>query len=288
MPVLRKIEHEVSAFDSTSLVAGINRGVTDSVSEIFADIFRESKRINKLSGEMFDPTVMPLVNLWGFGYTRCSDLRPDTGIIRKALQSVGIGDCRIDDHMRLHRKSPATQFDFSAIAKGYAVDCLARMLKRNGCSDFMVEIGGELIVMGKNPEGKNWKIRIENPDSSLGPDGGLKVLQLTDCAVATSGNYHRVRTLADGSRVAHTISPITGEPVMTRTLSATVIVPVLPKNSSSAVSPFPCMTADALATACLAMPPVAAHKMLSALPGVRSYIALSDSSISKRNINFGD
>lgn len=254
--VMRGVELAVSTFEPQSVISRVNRRLTDTVSPMFAEIFRESRRVSAASRGAFDPTVMPLVNLWGFGYRdSLAGEEPDSALIARTLASVGIDACSVSPDLVLTRKSPSTEFDFSAIAKGYGVDCVADMLRRNGCSDFMVEIGGEVAVSGLNRRGEDWRVMIDDPTAPPDRHRKLTILSLTDCAVATSGNYRNFRTLPDGSRVSHTISPHTGRPVLSSTLSVSVIAPR-------------CVTADAFATACMAMPFSEARAMIAAQPGV--------------------
>lgn len=246
---MRRVELAVSMFDPASNVSRVNSGATDTLSEMTAAVFRESQRISALSGGYFDPTVAPLVDLWGFGRKGREGIVPDSADIADALSCVGIADCSLDEATRrITLKSPRTQLDFSAIAKGFGVDCVADMLLRNGCRDFMVEIGGEIVVSGHNPHDGRWRIQIDSPTSGASGHESLRVIEITDCAVATSGNYRNYRQVG-GQTVSHTLSPITGRPVQSTTLSVTVIAPR-------------CMTADALATAAMAMPADSARILL--------------------------
>ena len=262
--VMGRVEKAVSMFDPASNVSRINAGQTDTVCDMMADLLVKSKKINTLSGGHFDPTVMPLVNLWGFGPDGKSTSQPDSATVRKALGSVGIQDCTVDANRTLRRKHRDTKFDFSAIAKGYGVDCVAEMLEKNGCANYMVEIGGEVRVKGHNPRGTDWRLQIDDPVAS-GADGHapLAIVQLTDCGLATSGNYRNFHTLPDGTRVAHTISPLTGYPVQTSTLSVSVVA-------------GDCVTADALATACMAMPLDQAKAMIEGLGNVSAIFVTDD------------
>lgn len=252
---MRQVELSLSCFDKASTVSRINAGETDSVDAMFAHVFGESRRLSELTHGAFDPTVAPLVNLWGFGFREYGDnFIPDEAALDSALAMVGIGECGIKDG-RVMRKAQGTQFDFSAIAKGYGVDCVAEMLRRNGVENYMVEIGGEVRAGGVNDRGEEWRIQIDDPTGGADEHRRLCVVPLKDCAMATSGNYRNFRRLADGTLVAHTISPQTGRPVQTRTLSVTVIAP-------------DCLTADALATGFVALPAEEAMKIAKSLKNV--------------------
>ena len=249
-------------FNPQSTVSKINRGESRQVDKMFTDVFNLANDVYKLSGGTFDPTVAPLVNLWGFGH-KSEPTNPDSTDVKYALAAVGMSKCRICDN-ELLRDDDRLEFDFSAIAKGYGVDCVAAMLHRNGATNYMVEIGGEIAVRGKNPIGRPWRIQIDAPTSNIPGDSALRTIELIDCAIATSGNYRNYRHNADGSTYGHTINPCTGYPVKTSTLSATVIAPT-------------CVMADALATACMAMKSGDAISMIEKINNVDVILAISDS-----------
>lgn len=261
---MQRIDDGVSIFNKESNISKINSGETDSVGREFAELFIRSKRMCAISKGAFDPTVCPLVELWGFGSDSARAEAPDSAMVEYVRQRVGMDDCCIDAHGRLVRKNPRTQFDFGAIAKGYGVDAVAEMLERNGCNDYMVEVGGEVRVRGLNGRGEKWHLQIDDPVES-GQTGHKKlmVVELTDCSVATSGNYRNLRELPDGRRVWHTISPITGYPVASSTLSVTVVAPT-------------CTTADAMATACMAMSISEATKLVEIQHGVSALFVVDN------------
>lgn len=274
---LNRVNAGLSMFEPSSTVSLVNAGATDSVGADFIYVFNESQRISAASGGSFDPTVGPLTELWGFGRNKSDDGdAPDTAAIAEALRAVGIGDCRIDG-CRVIKKSPATTFDFSAIAKGYGVDLVAEMLERNGVSDYMVEIGGEVRVAGHPATAEAWRIQIDAPVESADSvvHERLDIITLTHGAVATSGNYRNFRDTEAG-RVGHTLDPMTGRPAQRPTLSATVTAPR-------------CLTADALATACMAMEPHEARAMVERLDSCEALlvIARGDSMVTIASSRFG-
>lgn len=265
--ILREVEMSLSPFNPGSLISRINRGETDSADARIARVFDISRSVNALSGGAFDPTLSPLINLWGFGYdkTAGADAVPSDSAIVLAMQSVGMGECRLDGG-KVVRKSPSTTFNFSAVTKGYGCDLVAAKLSRNGVDNYMVEIGGEIAIGGVNDRGRKWIVMIEAPRYDLsGRREGMMTVDVTDCGIATSGNYHNYHDTSAG-RVGHTISATTGRPVVTPTLSATVIAP-------------DCATADALATAAMAMQPDSALAMLESLDGVTALIVTADTTI---------
>lgn len=251
--VMEAIDMSLSPFREGSVIDLINKGKSDDVDVMFTTVFNRSKDVNRVSGGLFDPTVAPLVNLWGFGYKE-GDKEPAPGDIAHALSLVGIDSCSIIDG-KIVRKAKGTEFNFSAIAKGYGCDCVAAMLRRNGCIDYLVEIGGEIALSGYNSRGEPWHIQVDAPVEGL-VHKRAALVQLTDCAVASSGNYRNYRKTGEG-RIGHTISPRTGRPYATSLLGVTVIAP-------------DCMTADALATACMAMTLEDAEGMIDRLPRVNA------------------
>lgn len=255
LAVTSGIEMSLSPFQPESVISRVNRGDTLTVNADIERVFAESQRVSSLSGGLFDPTVAPLVNLWGFGFAD-GDHEPAAAEIDSCLALVGISGCSIAGGV-MSKKSPATQFNFSAIAKGYGIDRVADMLRRHGIDNYMVEIGGELSVGGVNANGEKWRVQIDAPvEDKNGIHERLCVIEVTDCGIATSGNYRNYRDTSRG-RVGHTISPVTGMPVMSQVLSATVIAPSA-------------MTADALATALMAMDVTEGMRMIEALDSVEA------------------
>ncbi len=210
---------------------------------LFRAVFGISKKISAETGGAFDVTVAPLVNAWGFGFK--SGTMPTAHQVDSIMAFVGIDKIRLENG-QVVKADKRTMLDFSSVAKGYAVDRVARLFDSCGIRHYMIEIGGEVIVKGRHPEGRPWHIGVSKP-----VDDGRDLqttLALSDAAMATSGNYRRFYTRG-GRRYAHTIDPHTGRPVQHELLSATVIAP-------------DCATADAYATAFMAMGMAKAKKVL--------------------------
>lgn len=263
LPMLKDIASSVSVFDNNSIVSKINRGENPTIDFHFRKILEVSKQINFNSEGAFDPTVSPLINAWGFGYEECS--YPDSIRISQILKYIGIERTEIRyDHTLLRPDS--MQFNFSAIAKGYGCDVIGEMFNRNGVSNWLIEIGGEIAMSGKSRRGENWCISIDRPilSNSAEIHKSEMVISLSDCGVATSGDYRNYKDTPIG-RIAHTINPKTGMPASTDVISATII-------ASTA------MEADAYATACMAMGSIRAKSMANkqALPMM---LILRDSSV---------
>ncbi len=237
IPVLNEVGGSLSIFDPNSLVNIVNKQDSTPVDSHFIRVYVMSRKIGKLSGGMFDPTVSPLVTAWGFGPGHKAT--SDTLRIDSLLQFVGIDKTRLQFDA-LIKDDPRIQFNFSAIAKGYGCDAVADMLKRHGSRNHLVEIGGEITACGVNPQGEKWRVSVDRPifSDSVIHDSQV-VVAFTDMGMATSGNYRNFHT-ANGKRYGHTLSPLTGRPATTDILSATVIAPTA-------------MEADGLSTAMMSL-----------------------------------
>ena len=241
MSMVRRVDAEAKAsmsiFDEGSLLSRINRGETDELDEHIMRNIEISSRFTQLSGGAYDVTIKPLTEAYGFAGEQNGGVEPN---IDSLLQFVGF-DLIVVEGGRLTRKDERVQLDFNSIAKGYTLDLVADELERMGVGDYLVNIGGEIRCKGENREGKEWRIAIETPyDGNMAMDSYEKVLPLSNCALATSGNYRRFYYTEDGRKVAHTIDPRTGMSVVSELLSATVVAPT-------------CAEADAAATMFMAM-----------------------------------
>ncbi len=261
--VLSEVGRSVSAFDSTSLISRVNRNETDSLDSALLAILEASERIYKETGGLFDPTGAPLFDAWGFGIGHT--VSADTARIDSLKSFIGLDKVEIADG-KITKQDPRLRFNLSAIAKGYGCDAIGEMLKRNGIIDYLIEIGGEICVSGCSSGGKRWRVGIDIPEASAAASGKgvAKVINVTDCGLATSGNYRNFHE-ENGRRFGHTINPKIGRPVETDVLSATVIAPT-------------CMEADAFATACMAMGSEEAGKLSERL-NLPVLLILGDSSI---------
>lgn len=189
------------------------------ISDDLATVAQAAQAMAERSGGAFDPTVGPLVNLWGFGPDEDSSSKPSAAA--QAAAAALVGSRRVRFLNGTLSVQAGTYIDLSAIAKGFAVDALARVLERRGCDDYMIDIGGEMRLAGNSARGTAWRIGIERPDpASLGDL--QQVLVLTDTAIATSGDYRNFRVV-DGRRVDHVIDPRVGRPAESDVVSATVL-----------------------------------------------------------------
>ncbi len=233
--VMNEVNMSLSTFEPTSVLSQMNINVSDSADRMFTDVYEVARKVYELSNGTFDPTVAPIVNIWGFGNLG-ERPEPDSAAIAGVLAYVGMDKTKICNGRVV--KPENTQFDFAALAKGYGVDEIGRMLERNGCHNYLIEVGGEIVARGMNQEGNPWRIQVEAP-GDVTMDSTL-IFELSDRAVATSGNYRNYRTRADGSTYGHTLNPLNGYPHECTWLSTTVTAPT-------------CVEADALATAFMTM-----------------------------------
>lgn len=262
LPVLNEVDNSLSIFNEKSLVSRLNNSYQAEYDEHLKTVYDMSKRIHTLSDGRFDPTVAPLVDAWGFG--RGHKITKDTLKIDSILEFVGLGKTKRDGNLII-KEDIRTCFNFSAIAKGYGCDAVGKMFQRNGVTDYMIEIGGEVLLSGLSQSGEKWKIGIDTPEEGNNPgEKTVLILSITDAGIATSGNYRNYRKEGD-KIIAHTISPKTGYPYVSDILSATIIAPS-------------CMEADAIATACLASTPQEAKEFITA-SGVEGLLIFSDMKI---------
>lgn len=257
---LKRFDQSLSPFNDSSVISRVNRNeelVTDS---FFQTCFNRSMEISRETEGAFDITVAPLANAWGFGFKKGTF--PDSLMIDSLLQFTGYEKVKLENG-KVIKQDPRTMLSCSAVAKGYSVDVVAHLLDRKSIKNYMVDIGGEVVVKGKNATGDLWRIGINKPyDDSLAVKQDIQtILNLTDVGMATSGNY-RNYYYKDGKKYAHTIDPRTGYPVQHSILSSTVVAE-------------DCMTADALATSFMVMGLEEAEKFCKANPMIDAYFIYS-------------
>lgn len=237
--ILAEFNKTASLYDSTSIISRINNNETDVVlNDIFMEIFIKATNISDETNGMFDITVGPLVDAWGFGPNISDSVNRNN--IDSIRQFVGYRKVWIENN-RLVKQNEGIKLDFNAIAQGYSVDLISKFLINKGIENYLVEIGGEIYASGVNPDGEKWKIGIDKPIEG-NQIAGMQIhaiLQIQNKAIATSGNYRKFY-INNGVRYVHSINPHTGYPVKHNLLSATIISD-------------DCMSADAYATACMVM-----------------------------------
>lgn len=262
MEALNEVDGSLSMFNPNSTLSHINKGESEETDELLRIVFTQAQQISKATDGCFDVTVAPLVNAWGFGFKN-GEL-PNQQQVDSLLQFVGWEGVELDGN-RMVKRDERMVLDFSAIAKGFGVDQVASLFLSKGIENFMIEIGGEIVVHGTNPSGKNWNIGVNKPieDNENQKNEIQTTLQLTNCAMATSGNYRNFYISEDGRKLAHTIDPKTGYPVQHSILSSTIIAPT-------------CSMADAFATAFMVMGLDKAKQVLEQHPELKAYFIYSD------------
>ena len=239
---LKGLDATFSTYQKSSELMNFNQSAINqpvSVSPDMLKVMTIAMQVYQQSDGAFDPTVGPLVNLWGFGPNYTDQVIPQAQDITHHLLSVGLNNLLLNQQAGTATRQSDIQLDLSAIAKGYAVDAVAELLASSGLVNYLVEVGGELRLSGRKANGQRWKIAIEKP--SLEQGNVQQAISVEDMAVATSGDYRNYFE-KNGKRYSHTIDPRTGYPIDHGLASVTVV-------SQSAVK------ADALATAMMVMGP---------------------------------
>ncbi len=259
---MKKVDDALSTFNKQSVISHVNRNEPVVLNDMFCHVFKLAQSISRETDGAFDITVAPLVNEWGFGFKK--GVPPTAEVIDSLRNLVGYTKVSLKGG-RIVKQNPNIMIDCSAIAKGYGVDVVAQFLKRKGVQNFMVEIGGEVVTCGVNSQRMPWKIGVTKPvDDSTQTSRELQtVLNVTDKAMATSGNYRNFY-YQGGKKYAHTIDPKTGYPVQHNILSATVIADN-------------CAEADAYATSFMVMGLEKAQAILKKHPDLLVYFIYADS-----------
>ncbi|PCJ82158.1 MAG: thiamine biosynthesis protein ApbE [Flavobacteriales bacterium] len=279
--ILKEIDQSLSTYIESSVISNFNKA--DTMSQIDRHVLRvfwKSKEIHHYTNGAFDPTVKPLINIWGFGGEKVIMLETlDSALIDSMHKFIGLEKVQLYDKTKdkiieylgdkefapseyyLVKSHPAIQLDFNAIAQGYTVDLIAEFLQKNEIANYLVEVGGEVRVKGSNTKGERWKIGIDKPQNEAEFGREIQaIVSLKNKSLATSGNYRKFY-VKDGVKYSHTINPKTGFPVrhMPSLLSVTVLA-------------MDCMTADGYATAMMAMGFEKSKKLLYANDWLEAYI----------------
>lgn len=259
---LDRVENSMSTWDPASELSRWNRSGMDeasfAVSDDMIQVVSAALEIARASEGAFDPTVYPLVRLWGFGGAT-TEAAPEAAKLQEVLQDVDYQLVSFDPETKIVRKARSgVQMDFSAIAKGYGADEVCAALEGVGVTRYMVEVGGEVRTAGRNPLDQKWRIGIDDPTPSFGRTGAFQAaVQLGNSSLATSGDYRNFRMI-DGKRVSHTIDPRTGQPVTHNGASVSVVAPT-------------CMQADAWATALNVLGPERGLELVETMPEIEAY-----------------
>ena len=260
--LLADFDRSASLWVDHSLLRRLNANLTDSLDDILYPLLTNSIFIENYTGGAFNCRVGRIVQAWGFSFRERSE--PDSTTLEAMLQAAH-ASFTVNCH-RLTEKDPDTEFDFNAIAQGYAVDLLAHMLDSLGIEDYLIDVGGEVTARGCKANGSPWRVGIEQPaaDSSSAPVVQTAI-RLHDCSVVTSGSYRKYYE-RDGVRYSHTIDPSTCRPVQHSLLSVSVVEQ-------------DCWLADAMATAYMVMGLDSARAFIAAhqgQPGTDAVLFLYD------------
>lgn len=234
---LNQVDQTMSTWKTSSELSRFNQRPDQSewtaLSGPLFEVIRRSQEIAEMTGGAFDVTIGPVVNLWGFGPQARPETLPEPDELARVLAKTGTEHLELDPQTLSLRAQPSQYIDLSGIAKGYGVDVVARYLDSEGVAAYLVEVGGEVRVNGRKPDGSAWRLAVEQPTE--GARQVNSVVALENQAMATSGDYRNYYQ-SEGQRYSHTIDPKTGKPISHTLASVTVIAD-------------DCMTADALATA---------------------------------------
>lgn len=259
--VLKDVDNSLSTFNANSTISLVNKNMQVELDSMFLYVFHLAQHVAETTSGAFDITVAPAVNAWGFGFKNAETI--DNDLIDSLKQIVGYQMVK-EENGAIVKEDNRIMLDCSAIAKGFGCDVVATLFDSIGIADYMVEIGGEIVVKGLNSKGSDWRIGISKPtDDSLATETELQtVLELSDRAMATSGNYRNFY-YKDGKKYAHTINPATCRPVVHNLLSVTVLA----EN---------CAVADAYATAMMVLGLERSLELCKKLENVDAYFIYQD------------
>lgn len=259
MKIDKQSQESMSIFNKKSLISRLNSNQTDSVDSHIKYNLELAHTISELSDGIYDVTVKPLVEAWGFAGSEPLQ-NPN---IDSILDFVGYKKVKIEGGI-LIKEDPRIELDFNSIAKGYIVDLVANLVDSLGAENYIVEIGGEVRCKGVNESGNSWRIGIETPYDGNNDIGKTisKKIKMSEGGLATSGNYRRFYLNDKGEKIAHTIDPRTGRSAISSLLSVTVIA----EN---------CATADVLGTMFLAMGTEKALELAKNIEDIKVYFIIA-------------
>ena len=260
--LLTSVNRAINTYDPASEISRFNqseKGIRPELPYLY-DILKTGKKIYKASGGAFDPTVMPLVNAWGFGPEKSG--QPSTSKIDSLKNLIGFNNIRFSKK-RIKKNEEGIQLDMGGIGQGFGADMIFQFLRSKGIDHMLVELGGEGMAWGKNlQKEKPWTIGILNPNSTPDNQYFQAYVTLHDQAFTTSGNYFNYK-IVDGRKFGHTINPATGYPIQHSLLSASVFAD-------------DCTTADGWATAFMVMGVEKAMATVKSLRGVEALFIFSN------------
>jgi len=251
-----------STYDPNSVISKINNNEATKLTPEFLICYKKAMEVSEISGGAFDITAGPMVNAWGFGPEEKKKMTQEK--VDSLKEITGYHKIHLENG-KISKDNPNMKLDMSAIAKGYTCDLIGNFLAGKGCKNYMIDIGGEIVALGKNEKGKEWTIGISKPDENAFFDSNdyVAAVRLPDHALATSGNYRNFY-VEDGKKYAHTIDPKTGYPVQHTILSSTVLADN-------------CMTADAFATTFMVLGLEEGVELAKQIPEIEVYFIYADS-----------
>ena len=261
---LNEVDQAMSTWDSESELSRFNAGpdlIATWISPNTMTVIGEALSVAEISGGAFDPTILPLVELWGFGSTPQGEI-PNSKAIDAALENIGWQKVTAEGTW-LQRESTSIQLDLSGIAKGWGTDQAGEALSAAGWDSWLVEVGGEIRCQGMGPDETPWRIGLDRPlTGGLPGEQFQAIVELKTSSIATSGDYRNWRNV-EGQRLSHTLDPRTGQPVNHNLASATVIA-------------AKCVKADAFATAVCVLGAEVGLKLVESLEGVEAFLVVRD------------
>lgn len=270
---VRRIDKLMSNYKENSEVNKINRlkaGEEIEVSAETMEVLTRSQEISRISNGAFDITVLPLMEMWGFYGDSDREGMPTDNETKETLRHVGYAKITLGKDNRVIKSEDGVKIDLGGIAKGYAIDKAAQRLKSYGIKSAMIEAGGDFLCLGRKPDRVDWKMAIQHPRDK---NKVLAVLEVADCAVATSGDYENY-DIINGKRYSHIVDPRTGFPKGDIPASVTVAA----KDAA---------TADGLATAVFVLGPEEGMKLVEILPDVEAVIISDEGGNIKSSVSSG-
>lgn len=248
-----------SHYEKEATITKINQNIETKLEPEFITCFKRAIEISEITNGAFDITAGPLISAWGFGPEDRQKMTPEMVAALKDL--IGYQKINLQDG-KIVKDIPEMTINMSAIAKGYTCDLMGEFLEKKGCTNYLVDIGGEVVAKGENDKSKIWTIGIREPEENPFKNELNAALKLKNRAMATSGNYLNFYEV-DGKKYAHTIDPSTGYPVQHSLLSATVLA-------------NDCMTADAFATAFMVLGKDVGIEVARQVSGLEIYFIYAD------------
>lgn len=259
--IFKEVDDAVSLWNENSIISRVNNNDNNVIlNQIFIDNFNWAQKASEVSDGVFDATIGPLVEAWGFHNKQ--GLQMTEAIVDSIKQFVDYRKIRIEDK-KIIKNDPRITLDFNAVAQGYTSDLIGSFLISKGVKNFLVDVGGEILVKGNKPNKEYWTIGIERPADNMDSERVIQTrIKLKDKAIVTSGNYRKYIE-CNGKRYSHNINPKTGYPVEHSLLSVTVLA----DNSA---------WADCLASICMIIGKDKSIELIDSLDGIEAYFIYVD------------